>query len=103
MATKYSDLELAINSLVTEFHSAADDKPTMNSTQFQTMISKQLPAFAKTVEGEEGLGQVLQQMGIQSGQNISFENFWTLINKQAVQLFDATHKDKSVKCSCLLQ
>ncbi|MEQ2201193.1 hypothetical protein XENOCAPTIV_008824, partial [Xenoophorus captivus] len=38
-----------------------------------------------TVESEEGLGQVLQQMGIESGQNISFQDFWTLINKQAVQ------------------
>lgn len=44
---QYSDLELAINSLVSEFHKAADDAPTMNTTQFQTMISKQLPAFAK--------------------------------------------------------
>ncbi|TMS01143.1 hypothetical protein E3U43_021098 [Larimichthys crocea] len=103
MATKYSDLELAINSLVTEFHKAADDGPTMNTTQFQTMISSQLPGFAKTVEKEDGLGQVLQQMGVQSGQNISFENFWTLINKQAVELFGATHKEKNVKCSCLLQ
>ncbi|KAM9353779.1 S100 calcium binding protein V1 [Symphorus nematophorus] len=103
MATKYSDLELAINTLVTEFHKAADDGPTMNTTQFQTLVSKQLPGFAKTVENEEGLAQVLQQMGVQSGQNISFENFWTLINKQAVQLFDTTHKEKKVKCSCLLQ
>lgn len=57
----------------------------------------------QTVEKEDGLGQVLQQMGVQSGQNISFENFWTLINKQAVELFGATHKEKNVKCSCLLQ
>ncbi|CAJ1061255.1 hypothetical protein E3U43_021098 [Xyrichtys novacula] len=103
MATKYSDLELAINSLVTEFHKAADDGPTMNTTQFQTLLSNQLPTFAKTVEGDEGLGQVLQQMGVESGQNISFDNFWTLINKQAVQLFGSTHKERNIKCSCLLQ
>lgn len=57
----------------------------------------------QTVETEEGLGQVLQQMGVQSGQNISFENFWTLINKQALQLFSATHKEKTINCGCLLQ
>ncbi|KAM8734024.1 S100 calcium binding protein V1 [Acanthopagrus schlegelii] len=103
MATKYSDLELALNTLVTEFHKAADDGPTMNTTQFQTMISSQLPSLAKTVENEDSLAQVLEQMGVESGQNISFQNFWALINKQAVQLFGATHKEKNIKCSCLLQ
>uniref|UniRef100_A0A3Q1J8L5 S100/CaBP-9k-type calcium binding subdomain domain-containing protein n=1 Tax=Anabas testudineus TaxID=64144 RepID=A0A3Q1J8L5_ANATE len=103
MATKYSDLELAINTLVTEFHKSADDAPTMSTTQFQTMISKQLPAVAKTVENEEGLGQVLQEMGVESGQNISFENFWKLINKQAVQVFGTMYKEKNLKCTCQLQ
>ncbi|KAF3692475.1 Protein S100-A14 S100 calcium-binding protein A14 [Channa argus] len=103
MATKYSDLELAINTLVTEFHEASDNAPTMNTTQFQTMISKQLPAVAKTVENEEGLGQVLEEMGVQSGQNISFENFWKLLNKEAIQLFGTMHKDKNIKCTCQLQ
>lgn len=46
---QYSDLELAINTLATEFHKAADDGPTMNTTQFQTMISKQMPAIAKVL------------------------------------------------------
>ncbi|XP_029928566.1 S100 calcium binding protein V1 [Myripristis murdjan] len=103
MATKYSDLELAINTLVTEFHSAADDKPTMSSSQFQTMMSKQLPSFAETLDSEDGLSQVLQHMGVQSGQSISFENFWTLVQQLAGQQFQLLHKDKSVKCSCLLQ
>ncbi|KAM6995516.1 S100 calcium binding protein V1 [Tautogolabrus adspersus] len=103
MATKFSDLELAINTLVTEFHKAADDGPTMNTTQFQTMLSNQMPAFAKTVEGEDALAQVLQQMGVENGQDISFENVWTLINKQAVQVFSSTPKEKNIKCGCLLQ
>ena len=47
LLSQYSDLELALNTLVTEFHKAADDGPTMNTTQFQTMISNQLPSFAK--------------------------------------------------------
>ncbi|KAM4580856.1 S100 calcium binding protein V1 [Odontesthes bonariensis] len=103
MATKFSELELAINSLVTEFHKAADDAPTMNTTQFQTMMSKQMPAVAKTVENEEALGRVLQQMGVESGQNISFENFWSLINKQAIEVFGTMHKEKSINCNCSLQ
>lgn len=104
MATKLSDLEQAIDSLVREFHKAADNSPTMNTTQFQTMLSNQLPAFAKTVENEEALATVLKQMGVENGQNISFENFWTLINKQAVDLFSNTHKEKNIKCGgCLIQ
>ncbi|KAF7226480.1 S100 calcium binding protein V1 [Nothobranchius furzeri] len=103
MATEYSELELAINMFVTEFHKAADNGATMNTTQFQTLVSKQMPAVAKTVENEEGLGQVLNQMQVESGQNISFGNFWNLINKQAVQVFSTMLKEKSVKCHCLLQ
>lgn len=57
----------------------------------------------QAVEGEDGLAQLLQQMGVQNGQNISFNNFWTLINNQAVQLFGSMHKAKNVKCGCLLQ
>lgn len=57
----------------------------------------------QTAENEEALGQLLQQMGVQNGQNISFENFWTLINKQAIQMFGSTHKEKNIKCGCLLQ
>uniref|UniRef100_A0A3Q2E0J6 S100/CaBP-9k-type calcium binding subdomain domain-containing protein n=1 Tax=Cyprinodon variegatus TaxID=28743 RepID=A0A3Q2E0J6_CYPVA len=56
-----------------------------------------------TVESEEGLGHVLQQMGVTSGENISFEDVWTLINKQAVQVFKNTPPEKGVKCNCLLQ
>ncbi|XP_037532616.1 S100 calcium binding protein V2 [Nematolebias whitei] len=103
MATKYSELELAINTLVTEFHKAADNGPTLNTTQFQTLVSKQMPAISKTVENEEGLGQVLQHMEVQNGQNISFQNFWKLIDKQAGQLFNALPKDKGIKCTCQLQ
>lgn len=66
-------------------------------------FSSSFTSCLQTVEKEEGLGQVLQQMGVQSGQNISFENFWTLINKQAIQRFGATHKEKNVNCGCMLQ
>lgn len=60
-------------------------------------------ACFQTVDNEEGLGQVLQDMGVESGQNISFENFWKLINKQAIQVFGSMHKEKNIKCTCQLQ
>uniref|UniRef100_A0A096LX52 S100/CaBP-9k-type calcium binding subdomain domain-containing protein n=1 Tax=Poecilia formosa TaxID=48698 RepID=A0A096LX52_POEFO len=103
VAVQYSELELAINTMVTEFHRAADDGPTMTTTQFQTFISKQMPLLAKTAQGEDGLDRVLDQMGVQKDQNISFDHFWTLIHHQAAQQFSSTHKEKGVKCNCLLQ
>ena len=56
----------------------------------------------QTLEKEEDLGQLLQQMGVQKGQDISFENFWSLINNRAVQVFGSTHSGKNIKCGCLL-
>ncbi|RVE63126.1 hypothetical protein OJAV_G00164450 [Oryzias javanicus] len=102
MATEFSALEKAINSVVTQFHSAAGGGSTMNSSQFKDMLSKQMPLLGKTVESEDGMAKVLQQMGVQSGQNISFENFWKLFNNQAVELFKTMFKEKSAKCQCLL-
>ncbi|KAM9310130.1 S100 calcium binding protein V1 isoform 1-T1 [Pholidichthys leucotaenia] len=103
MATKYTDLEVAIHTLVTEFRKAADDQPSMNTTQFQTMLSNQLPAVAKTAESEEGLGELMKVMEVPSGQNVSFEHFWKLINCHATKLFGEMSKEKSTKCTCLLQ
>lgn len=59
-------------------------------------------SFLQQVETEEGLGLVLDQMGVKDGQSISFENFWTLINKQAVQQFASSHKEKNISCGCYL-
>uniref|UniRef100_A0A3B4ALU7 S100/CaBP-9k-type calcium binding subdomain domain-containing protein n=1 Tax=Periophthalmus magnuspinnatus TaxID=409849 RepID=A0A3B4ALU7_9GOBI len=100
MSPQYSELELALNTLVSEFHKASDNKATMNTTQFQTLLSNQMPALSKTLESDDGMGKLLQKMGVQSGQEVSFENFWSLINSQATTLFDATPKEKGVNCTC---
>ncbi|KAM4601313.1 S100 calcium binding protein V1 [Polymixia lowei] len=104
MATTYSELELALDSLVTEFHSAADNNScTLTSAQFQTLISQQLPSVAKAADGEDGVSKLLQEIGVANGQDISFENFWTLIQQLATDQFNMRSKERSVRCGCLLQ
>uniref|UniRef100_A0A3P9KLK1 S100/CaBP-9k-type calcium binding subdomain domain-containing protein n=1 Tax=Oryzias latipes TaxID=8090 RepID=A0A3P9KLK1_ORYLA len=103
MESKLSDLENAIDSVVTKFHSAADGGSTLNPSQFKSMISKEMPLLAKTMENEDGMAKVLQQMEVQKGQNISFDAFWKLFNNQAIELFKTMHKEKGAKCNCLLQ
>lgn len=42
---KYTDLELAINTIVTQFHAAsANEAPTLTVKEFQEMLSKELPS-----------------------------------------------------------
>ncbi|XP_054878824.1 protein S100-A10-like isoform X2 [Poeciliopsis prolifica] len=103
MAIKYSELELAINTMVTEFHRAAGDGPTMSPTQLHAFISTHMPLLAKAAQGEEGLDRVLKQMGVQKDQNISFDHFWTLIRHQAAQQFSRAQKEKGDKLNCSLQ
>ncbi|XP_072317799.1 protein S100-A14-like [Eucyclogobius newberryi] len=102
MAAKYSDLELALNTLVSEFHKASENKPTMNTTQFQTLLSNQMPVLSKTLETDDGVGTLLQKMGVQKGQDVSFENFWSLVNSQASTLYEATPKETGATCTCSL-
>uniref|UniRef100_A0A8C6UD44 S100/CaBP-9k-type calcium binding subdomain domain-containing protein n=1 Tax=Neogobius melanostomus TaxID=47308 RepID=A0A8C6UD44_9GOBI len=83
---QYSDLELALNSL------------------FQTLLGNQMPALSKTLQADDGaLGKLLEKMGVQNGQDVSFQNFWSLINSQATALFDASPKSKGMNCTCSLQ
>ncbi|KAG9276647.1 protein S100-A13-like [Astyanax mexicanus] len=104
MATPvYSELELAINTLVTQFQAAsADHGETLTVEEFQGLVSKDLPTMVKTEGEQDGLNELLKQMGVEDGQGVSFENFWELVNSLATQQFGLLHKDKTAKCKCLL-
>uniref|UniRef100_A0A8C5FEQ6 S100/CaBP-9k-type calcium binding subdomain domain-containing protein n=1 Tax=Gadus morhua TaxID=8049 RepID=A0A8C5FEQ6_GADMO len=100
MAVKYSDLELALNTLVTGFFSETKDgRSTLDTAEFKTLVSNQLPTLAKTVGEEGGLQTVLRQMGVEEGQDITFENFWALVQKQATDQVTAA-PDKKMMCGC---
>ncbi|KAM9488758.1 S100 calcium binding protein V1 [Clarias gariepinus] len=101
MAPKYTDLELAINAIVTQFHAAsANEGPTLTVEEFQGMLSKELPTV--TPKDQEGLNQMLKEMDVEEGHGITFENFWKLVNSLASNQCGQLQKDKSVKCTCLL-
>ncbi|MCJ8728705.1 hypothetical protein PDJAM_G00007340 [Pangasius djambal] len=101
MAPKYTDLELAINTIVTQFHAASpNDGPTLTVEEFQGMLSKELPTV--TPKDQEGLNQMLKEMDVAEGQGVTFENFWKLVNSLATTQCGLLQKDKSVKCACLL-
>ncbi|KAJ3598000.1 hypothetical protein NHX12_001515 [Muraenolepis orangiensis] len=97
----YTDLELALNTLVQGFHSEAKDgSQTLDSAEFKTLVSKQMPTLAKTVGEEADLQKLLKQMGCEEGGQVSFENFWTLVQKQAMDQFGQGPNKKVVRCSC---
>lgn len=100
---QYSDLESAIDTLVSQFHSASADKsPTLKSDEFKNLLSSHMPNLMKGVGTDQGFGDILRKMGVGDGEGISFKHFWNLIQSLATSQFGNISGQKGSSCSCIL-
>ncbi|KAK6466993.1 protein S100-A11-like [Huso huso] len=98
-----TEVESAIDTLVTEFHKAANNRATVSSAGLTNLVSSQLPNRVKNSEDPAVMDALMKQLNIKDSEGITFQEFWGLIRQLATTEHEQSYKQKKpVECTCRL-
>ncbi|XP_066530923.1 protein S100-A4-like [Hoplias malabaricus] len=100
LANADSDLKMAMLILVSRFHAASTSKgSTLKVNEFKKLLSFEMPHLVPTSRTEAGFSELLRNMKLKYGEEITFKHLLHLIENVDTRKYKEVNQEES---SCVI-